>query len=46
MTFFNLVLSKFTFSDDMNGYWIKLIAIKSVADLKEYLFRKKAEIER
>ena len=42
MKFFNLVLSKFTFSGDtIDGYWITPMAIKSVADLKEHLFRQK-----
>ena len=47
MNFLNLVLSKYTFSvDTTNGFWIKLMAIISVAELKEYLFRQNADIKR
>ena len=45
--FFNLVLSKFTFSDDtINGYWVKHIAVKVVTDLEDHFFHQKTKIEK
>ena len=47
MKFFNLVLSKSTFSGIIiDGCWIKPMAIRPVADLKDHLFRKKKDIKR
>ena len=43
MIFFNLIF-QFTFSGDIiNGYWMKLKAIKATKDLKEHLFRQKSK---
>ena len=36
-----IILLKFVFSDIINGYWMKLMAINAVADLEDHLFFKK-----
>ena len=47
INFLNLVSSKSKFSGNIiSGYWIKLIAIKTVADLEDHLFHRKTEIEK
>ena len=45
--FFDLILSRFTFSGDIiDGYWMKFTVIKAETDLGDHLFHQKAEIER
>ena len=47
INFLNLVSSKSKFSGNIiSGYWIKLIAIKTVAYLEVHLFHQKTEIEK